>query len=229
MAWLLAQEQSVAPVPVGVAVPGVLRSAECLDLLCSVAGSARCRASPWSQLNFQYYLSKYVPLRRCDHLVINATEQPLCCHIRPRAMHDTHLYDGSRPCRAAACCCTTTAHTHLTLSVLLLFMLLTLAMHLPRPCAALPPIGQPRVVAHHNAAHPHLGNRQSVMLAVLTLLVHLRAATSTPLQGSRVLWHHNAAVTGLALEDPWLASSAADGCIILQVGGGAAGSKCIPA
>ncbi len=35
-------------------------------------------------------------------------------------------------------------------------------------------------------------------------------------QGSRVLWHHNAAVTGLSFEDPWLASSSADGCIILQ-------------
>ncbi|GIL84995.1 hypothetical protein Vretimale_9843 [Volvox reticuliferus] len=35
-------------------------------------------------------------------------------------------------------------------------------------------------------------------------------------QGSRVLWHHNAAVTGLAFEDPWVASSSADGCIILQ-------------
>ncbi|KAG2494376.1 hypothetical protein HYH03_007433 [Edaphochlamys debaryana] len=35
-------------------------------------------------------------------------------------------------------------------------------------------------------------------------------------QGSRVLWHHNAAVTGLAFEDPWLASASADGCIMLQ-------------
>ncbi|GIL67332.1 hypothetical protein Vafri_20742 [Volvox africanus] len=35
-------------------------------------------------------------------------------------------------------------------------------------------------------------------------------------QGSRVLWHHNAAVTGLSFEDPWVASSSADGCIILQ-------------
>ncbi|KXZ53795.1 hypothetical protein GPECTOR_6g713 [Gonium pectorale] len=35
-------------------------------------------------------------------------------------------------------------------------------------------------------------------------------------QGSRVLWHHNAALTGLSFEDPWLASAGADGCIMLQ-------------
>ncbi|GFR44175.1 hypothetical protein Agub_g5350, partial [Astrephomene gubernaculifera] len=35
-------------------------------------------------------------------------------------------------------------------------------------------------------------------------------------QGSRVLWHHRAAVTGLSFEDPWLASAGADGCVVLQ-------------
>lgn len=33
--------------------------------------------------------------------------------------------------------------------------------------------------------------------------------------GSRVLWHHNAGVAGLAYEDPWIASAGTDGVIML--------------
>eukprot|EP00878_Enallax_costatus_P004696 GHUV01004944.1.p1 GENE.GHUV01004944.1~~GHUV01004944.1.p1 ORF type:complete len:937 (+),score=344.31 GHUV01004944.1:194-3004(+) len=33
---------------------------------------------------------------------------------------------------------------------------------------------------------------------------------------SRVLWHHNAGVHGLALEDPWLVSAASDGTVVMH-------------
>ncbi len=32
-------------------------------------------------------------------------------------------------------------------------------------------------------------------------------------EASRVLWHHNAPVNGLALEDPWLVSAATGTCM----------------
>uniref|UniRef100_A0A383VA13 Uncharacterized protein n=1 Tax=Tetradesmus obliquus TaxID=3088 RepID=A0A383VA13_TETOB len=35
-------------------------------------------------------------------------------------------------------------------------------------------------------------------------------------ESSRVLWHHNAGVHGLALEDPWLASCASDGTVLMH-------------
>lgn len=33
-------------------------------------------------------------------------------------------------------------------------------------------------------------------------------------ESSRVLWHHNAGVHGLALEDPWLVSAASGGVVV---------------
>lgn len=37
-------------------------------------------------------------------------------------------------------------------------------------------------------------------------------------EASRVLWHHNASVNGLALEDPWLVSAASGVCVCVDRG-----------
>lgn len=43
----------------------------------------------------------------------------------------------------------------------------------------------------------------------------VRVCMSPAQEGSFVLWQHNAGVTGLSYEDPWLATSSADGSTML--------------